>query len=139
MATIPEPTTEIVLDRDRIGSLVKGLLSLMVPSDWPGYLSGAAKTKVPLQIDTYAFVLERMGLPNHGTRFAVKQTVFDILERFPRPDFTDPRQAPMQWDDWAGMVVTGITDRFMGITTEDFPEGLAPEDMPLVWQEKNLS
>ena len=138
MVAIPEPTTEIVLDRDHINSLVKGLLSLMYPKDWPGYLSGAAPTKVPLQIDTYAFVLERLGLPNHGTRFAVTQTVRLVMQRFPRPQ-AGATWSIQEWDDWAGMVITGITDRFMGITTEDFPEGLAPEDMPLVWQEKNLS
>ena len=153
MTAIPEtstagPDTPITLDRDVITSLVKGLLSILFPDDFHGPLSNAAKTKVSVQTDTYTFVLERLGLPNHGSKFAVVQTVHDIMERtptipMPRPfRESDEDMTAAQWGKaqkaWKQAVIDGIVDRYMGLTTEEFPEGLAPLDMPFWWQKKHL-
>jgi hypothetical protein len=149
MSAIPDTSTAgpdipIILDRGVITMLVKGLLSILHPAYFRGPLSGEAKTKVPVQTNTYAFVLERLGLPNHRTAFAVVQTVSDIMERTPAgsPFAESQDMTAGEWNRalqaWKQAVIDGIVDRYMGHTTEDYPEGLAPLDMPHWWQKKHL-
>jgi hypothetical protein len=152
MSAIPDTSTAgpdipIILDREVISRLVKGLLSIMYPEHWTGPLSGAAKTKVPVQIDTYTTVLEYLRLPNHWSKFAITQTVYSIMERtptipMPRPFAESPDMTAGEWDRafkaWKQTVIDGIVDRYMGLTTEDYPEGLAPLDMPFWWQKEYL-
>ena len=152
MSAIPETSTAgpdipIILDREVIVLLVKGLLSILHPAYFRGPLSGEAKTKVPVQTTAYAFILERLGLPNHRTAFAVTQTVQDVMDRTSsglgnwRPEAEGQDMTAGEWDRalqaWKQAVIDGIVDRYMGLTTEDYPEGLAPQDMPFWWQKKH--
>ena len=148
MTAIPETSTAgpdfpIILDRGVITLLVKGLLSILHPAYFRGPLSGETKTKVPVQTDTYTFVLERLGLPNHRTKFAVVQTVQDVMNRIPAgsPFAESQDMTAGEWDRalqaWKQDVIHGIVDRYMGLTTEDYPEGLAPEEMPFWWQKEH--
>ena len=156
MSSIPETSTAgpditITVDRGVLTSLVKGLLSILHPDDFHGPLAGASKTKVPVQIRAYTYVMENLGLPNHWSDFAITQTVHSVMERIPRPDYEatvqmviDGAHAPnvaaaytRSVKDWKQAVIDGIVDRYMGLTTEDYPEGLAPQDMPHWWQKKH--
>ena len=150
MSVIPETSTAgpditITVDRGVLTTLVKGLLSILHPNDFPGPLSGAAKTKVPVQSETYTYVMENLGLPNHGTKFALTYTVMKIMDRTPAPDyetFVRGEVTPYAYNHsvkvWKQAVIDGIVDRYMGLTSEDYPEGLAPLDMPHWWQKKHL-
>jgi len=152
MSVIPETSTAgpditITVDRGVLTSLVKGLLSILHPNDFHGPLSGAPKTKVEAQVRAYTYVMERLGLPNHGNDWAITRTVYSIMERIPRPDYDEWVRNPGQVTpaaysrsvkDWKQAVIDGIVDRYMGLTTEDYPEGLAPLDMPHWWQKKHL-
>ena len=147
MSVIPATSTAgpdypITVDRGVLTTLVKGLLSILHPNDFPGPLSGAAKTKVPVQSEAYTYVLENLGLPNHGTKFALTYTVSQVMARVPYPlTDTDHAGNTHGWATvrklWQQAVIAGIVDRYMGLTTEDFPEGLAPQDMPHFWQKQH--
>jgi len=149
MSAIPETSTAgpdipIILDREVITRLVKGLLSILHPGEFTGPLSGAAKTKVVEQVKAYTFALSHLGLPNHWSAFAVRQTVHSIMERITPPDYDEfvqgnvtVSQYARQMKTWKQAVIDGIVDRYMGLTTEDYPEGLAPQDMPFWWQKKH--
>ena len=141
MSAIPATSTAgpdipIILDRGVITLLVKGLLSILHPAYFHGPLSGQVKTRVPVQTAAYTFVLERLGLPNHHTAFAITQTVQDVMDRARTAARSARDQAGSE--AWKQAVIDGIVDRYMGLTTEDYPEGLAPLDMPFWWQKEHL-
>ena len=151
MSVIPATSTAgpdipIILDREVITRLVKGLLSILHPADFKGPLSGAAKTKVDHQVKAYTYALSCLGLPNHVNDFAIRQTVHDILKQWGY--FVDPQDSNRYSGAKFGndgelkkkvvrLVLDGIVDRLMGLTTEDHPEGLPPEDMPNWWQARH--
>ena len=126
MSVIPEPITELVLDRKVVYRLALNLISFYEGSGVAQRLvAGKAKASYASALTAYTYALELIGLPNHGTRFALLLTVQDVFDRHEGFPYKSPRIRDEH-------VAEEVTDRLMGITTADFPEGLAPDEVPAV-------
>ena len=129
MSAIPEPITELVLDRKVVYRLALNLISFYEGSEGDGVaqrlVAGKAKASYAAALTAYTYALELIGLPNHGTRFALLLTVQDVFARHEGFPYKSPRIRNEH-------VAEEVTDRLMGITTADFPEGLAPDEVPAV-------
>jgi hypothetical protein len=124
MSVIPEPITELVLDREVVYRLALNLISFYEGTEVAQRLvAGKAKASFASALTAYTYALELIGLPNHGTRFALLFTVQDVFARHAGIHYKSPRIHREH-------VAEEVTDRLMGITTADFPEGLAPDEVP---------
>jgi len=127
MSVIPEPITELVLDRKVVYRLALNLISFYEGVEGDGVaqrlVAGKAKASFASALTAYTYALELIGLPNHGTRFALLFTVQDVFARHAGIHYKNPRIHREH-------VAEEVTDRLMGITTADFPEGLAPDEVP---------
>jgi len=124
MTTIPEPITELVLDRKVVHRLARNLISFYEQDPLAHRLvGGKAKASFASALTAYTYALELIGLPNHGTRFALLLTVQDVFARHAGIHYKSPNIK-------LAAIAEEVTDRLMGITTADFPEGLAPDEVP---------
>ncbi len=138
MTTFPNPATgkfAISLDREVVHKLVVGLVALYLGEPWAKtVVNSTAKAAKAAALTAYTEALDRLGFPNMGNRFAILSAVSDSLDS----------AGPAEWRSsqerlaWLDGVYNKVTDRLLGITTVDYPDGLAEEDWPQpVWDARN--
>ena len=132
MTTFPNPATgkfTISLDREVVHKLVVGLVALYLGEPWAEtVVNSTAKAAKAAALTAYTEALDRLGFPTMGNRFAIHLAVSDSLDS----------AGPAEWCSsqerlaWLDGVYNKVTDRLLGITTVDYPDGLAEEDWPEV-------
>ena len=136
MTAFPNPATgncTIPLDRGLVHKLVVGLVALYLGEPWAHtVVDSTAKAAKSAALNAYTEALDRLGFPNMGNRYAILMAVQDVLAVTPAASHLDDRQG------WLAEVHDKVTDRLLGITTCDFPDGLAEEDWPQpVWDARS--
>ena len=136
MTAFPTPATgncTIPLDRGLVHKLVVGLVALYLREPWaPTVVDSTAKAAKSAALNAYTEALDRLGFPNMGNRYAILMAVQDALAVPPATSHLDDRRG------WLAEVHDKVTDRLLGITTCDFPDGLAEEDWPQpVWDARS--
>lgn len=133
MTAFPNPATgncTIPLDRGLVHKLVVGLVALYLGEPWAHtVVDSTAKAAKSAALSAYTEALDRLGFPSMGNRYAILMAVQDVLAITPA---TPDRR------EWLAEVHDKVTDRLLGITTCDFPDGLAEKDWPQpVWDARN--
>ena len=136
MTTFPNPATgkfTISLDREVVHKLVVGLVALYLGEPWAHtVVDSTAKAAKSAALNAYTEALDRLGFPTMGNRFAILNAVQDVLAITPLLPAGPSRR------EWLVEVHDKVTDRLLGITTCDYPDGLAEEDWPQpVWDARN--
>lgn len=136
MTAFPNPATgscTIPLDRGLVHKLVVGLVALYLGEPWAKtVVNSTAKAAKAAALNAYTEALDRLGFPTMGNRFAILNAVQDVLAITPLLPAGPSRR------EWLVEVHDKVTDRLLGITTCDYPDGLAEEDWPQpVWDARN--
>ena len=136
MTAFPNPATgscTIPLDRGLVHKLVVGLVALYLGEPWAKtVVNSTAKAAKAAALNAYTEALDRLGFPTMGNRFAILNAVQDVLAITPLLPAGPSRR------EWLVEVHDKVTDRLLGITTCDYPDGLAEEDWPQpVWDARS--
>ena len=132
MTAFPNPATgncTIPLDRGLVHKLVVGLVALYLGEPWAHtVVDSTAKAAKSAALNAYTEALDRLGFPTMGNRFAILSAVSDSLDSAGPAEWCSSQER----QEWLAGVYDKVTDRLLGITTYDYPDGLAEEDWPKV-------